>query len=77
MTYKGGTIYHFTHVPGPVAQSSAEIDYNVASTAVISLAHFRMINNELLNKDTCVVPKQSPLVILVTTPNTPDTLPEE
>ena len=26
--YQGFTIYHGTHVPGPVAQSSAESDYN-------------------------------------------------
>ena len=30
----------------------------------MSLAHFSMINNELLNKDPDVVPEQSPLVIL-------------
>ena len=28
--YQGGTIDHVTHVPGPVAQSSAESEYNVA-----------------------------------------------
>ena len=28
--YQGGTIDHGTHVPGPVAQSSAEIEYNTA-----------------------------------------------
>ena len=26
--YQGGPIYHGTHVPGPVAQSSAESEYN-------------------------------------------------
>ena len=26
--YQGGTIDHGTHVPGPVAQSSAESEYN-------------------------------------------------
>ena len=26
--YKGGPIDHVAHVPGPVAQSSAESDYN-------------------------------------------------
>ena len=30
----------------------------------MSLAHFRMLNNELLNKDPDVVPKQVPLIIL-------------
>ena len=28
--YQGGTIDHGTHVPVPVAQSSAEIEYNAA-----------------------------------------------
>ena len=28
--YQGGTIDHVTHVPGPVAQSSAESEYNSA-----------------------------------------------
>ena len=30
--YQGGPIDHGTHVPGPVAQSSAEIEYNAAFT---------------------------------------------
>ena len=41
--YKGGTIYHSTHVPGPVAQSSIESEYNAACTAGMALAHFRML----------------------------------
>ena len=41
--YHGGPINHFTHVKGPVAQSSAEIDYNASCTAGISLAHFIML----------------------------------
>ena len=28
--YQGGPIDHGTHVPGPVAQSSAESEYNAA-----------------------------------------------
>ena len=28
--YQGGPIDHDTHVPGPVAQSSAESEYNAA-----------------------------------------------
>ena len=32
-----------THVPGPVAQSSAESEYNAACTAGMALAHFRML----------------------------------
>ena len=30
----------------------------------MSLAHFRILNNELLNKDPDVVPEQAPLIIL-------------
>ena len=33
--YQGGTIDHGTHVPLPVAQSSAESEYNAACTAGI------------------------------------------
>ena len=39
---KGGPIDHGTHVPRPVAQSSAESEYNSACTAGIALANFRM-----------------------------------
>ena len=49
--YQSGPIEHDTHVPGPVSQSSAESEYNAACTAVIDLAHFRMLIHELLNKD--------------------------
>ena len=62
--YKGGKIYHGTHVPVPVDQSSAESEYNVACTAGISLAHFRMLIHELLNKDPDIVPEEAPLIIL-------------
>ena len=41
--YQGGSIDHGTHVPGPVAQSSAESEYNSACTAGMDLAHFRML----------------------------------
>ena len=62
--YQGGTIYHGTHVPGPVAQSSAESEYNAACTAGISLAHFRMLVHELFNEDPDMVPKEAPLIVL-------------
>ena len=55
--YQGGTIDHVTHVPGPVAQSSAESEYNAACTAGNSLAHFRMLIHELLKKDPDKVPE--------------------
>ena len=41
--YQGGPIDHGTHVPGPVAQSSAESEYNAACTSGMALAHFRML----------------------------------
>ena len=31
--YQGGTIYHGTNFPGPVAQSISESEYNAAHTA--------------------------------------------
>ena len=47
--YQGGPIDHGTHVPGLVAQPSAESEYNAACTAGRDLAHFRMWIHELLN----------------------------
>ena len=55
---------HSTHVPGPVAQSSAETEYNTACTAGMALAHFRMLINELLNKDQDIFPEEDPLIVL-------------
>ena len=54
--YQGGSIEHVTHVPGPVAQSSAESEYNIEYTAGMALAHFRILIHELLNKDPDIVP---------------------
>ena len=62
--YQGGPIDHGTHVPEPVAQSSAESDYNAACTAGMDLAHFRMLIHEFLNKDPDMVPKEAPLIVL-------------
>ena len=53
--YKGGPIDHGTHVKGPVAQSSAESEYNPACTAGMALAHLRMLIHELLNTDLDIV----------------------
>ena len=36
----------------------------------MDLAHFRVLNNELLNKDPDVVPEQAPLIILDIKPDT-------
>ena len=55
--YQGGPIEHGTHVTGPVAQSSAESEYNAACTAGMALEHFRMLKYELLNEDPDMVPK--------------------
>ena len=49
--YQGGPIDHGTHVPGPVAQSSAESECSASCTAGMALAHFRMLIHELLKKD--------------------------
>ena len=62
--YKGGPIDHGTHVTGPVAQSSAESEYNAACTVGMALAHFRMLVHELLNEDPDMVPKEAPLIVL-------------
>ena len=62
--YQGGPIDHGTHVPGPVAQSSEESEYNAACTAGMALAHFRMLVHELLNEDPDMVPKETPLIVL-------------
>ena len=62
--YHGGTIDHCTHITVPVDQYSAESEYNASCTLGMALAHFRMINSKLLNKDPDVVPEQAPLIIL-------------
>ena len=62
--YQGGPIDNGTHVPGPVAQSSLESEYNAACTAGMDLAHFRMLVHELLNEDPDMVPKETPLIVL-------------
>ena len=64
MFYQGGPIDHCTHVPGPVAQSSSESEYNTECTSGMDLAHLRMIKNKLTNKDTYVVTEHTPLIIL-------------
>ena len=62
--YQGGPIDHGTHVPGPVAQSSAVSDYNATFTAGMALAHFKMLIHELLIEDLDMVPKEAPLIVL-------------
>ena len=41
--YQCGPLDHGTHVPGPVSQSIAESEYNVACTAGMALAYFRTL----------------------------------
>ena len=41
--YQCGPIDHVIHVPEPVAKSITESDYNESCTAVMFLAHFRML----------------------------------
>ena len=62
--YQGGPIDHDTHIPGPVAKSSAESEYNAACTSGMALAHFRILIHELLNKDPDIVPEEAPLIVL-------------
>ena len=62
--YQGGPIDHGKHVPVPVAQSSAESEYNAACNAGMALAYFRMLFHELLNEDPEMVPKKAPLIVL-------------
>ena len=54
--YQGGTIYHVTHVSGPVSQSSEESESHAACTSGMDLAYFRMLIHELFKKDPDIVP---------------------
>ena len=86
--YKGVPINHFTHVPGPVSHSSAEIEYNAECTSGLDLEHFRVLNNDMINKDTDMVLENAPLILysignqlclctrMVRTPITSKTFPE-
>ena len=62
--YQDGPIDHGTHFPVPVAQSSAESEYNAACTAGTDLAHFRMLIHEFLNEDPDMVPREASLIVL-------------
>ena len=57
-------IYHVTHVPGPVAKSSSESEYNATCTVGMALAHFSILIHELLNKYPDKVTVEAPLIIL-------------
>ena len=62
--YLGVPMYHFTHVPGPVAKYSVVSEYNVSCTPGMNLENFRMLNNELVNKDPEVVSEHETLIKL-------------
>ena len=62
--YQGGPIDHGTHVPLPVARSSAESEYNEACTTRMASAHFRMLIHEFLSKDPEIVTEETPLIFL-------------
>ena len=62
--YQGGTIEHGTHVTGTYSQSSTKSEYNVAFTAVMALAYFRMLIHELLNQVPYIVPEEAHMVVL-------------
>ena len=62
--YQGGTIDHDTHVPEPVAQSSAESEHNTSCNAGMALAHSMILVHDFLNKDTDIVPEEAPLIML-------------
>ena len=61
----GGCQFQNTHSnTGSVPKYSAESENNLACTAGMALAHFRILNNELVNKDTYVIPEQATLILL-------------
>ena len=62
--YQGGSIDHDTHVPGIVAQSSAESEYTPACTVGMDLAHSRMFIHEFFNKDPYMFSEEDPLIVL-------------
>ena len=45
MFYQGGNIDSYTHVPGTVAQSSSDSEYNAEFTLGMNLEYIRMLNN--------------------------------
>ena len=55
--YEGVPIDHVTPVPGPVAKSGSESEYNSSCTAGIDLANFGMLICELLSKYPDIFPE--------------------
>ena len=50
IAYMGGIVDHSSNMPGPVAMSSAEAEYNEACLATMALSHIQMFENELENQ---------------------------
>ena len=50
--YQGGPNEHGTNVTVPTAQSSSESDHDAACTEGTAVTYFRMLIDELLNKNT-------------------------
>jgi len=50
IAYMGGIVDHSSNMPGPVAMSSAEAEYNEACLATMGLSHIQMFQNELENQ---------------------------
>jgi hypothetical protein len=50
ISYMGGIVDHSSNMPGPVALSSAEAEYNEACLATMALSHIQMFQNELENE---------------------------
>ena len=59
MFYQGGPIDHCKHVPGSVAQFSADVEYKASCTVGTVISHYRIPDNQLLNKDSDVVLEQA------------------
>ena len=62
--HQGVSIDHGKHVPGQVAQSSAQSEYNLACTEEMDLSHFRMQIHDYLKKDRDIVQEEAPLIVL-------------
>ena len=61
--YQGEYIFHCKYVTYPVSQYSTKSEYNEAWTVGMTISHYRVLNNNFLNKDPYVVPEQAPLII--------------
>ncbi|MGH7973945.1 MAG: reverse transcriptase domain-containing protein [bacterium] len=65
--YQGGVVDHSSFVPGPVAMSSGEAEYNAACVTCMATAHFRMVTNEMDTLADSDPQDQAPVAIILTT----------